>query len=98
MQRSGRPSTADQPEPDRQRGGFLPTGEANPAALDICTWMRKQGDNPAYLAGQIGEAIEPTTPEKIAATIAKPSYFGQPQKAHAKTYDEIIRDGARGRD
>jgi len=68
------------------------------AALDICTWMRKQGDNPAFLAGQIGEAIEPTTPEKIAATIAKPSYFGQPPKVTAKTYDEIIRDGVRGRD
>ena len=67
-------------------------------ALDICAWMRKQGDNPAFLAGQIGEAIDPTTPEKISATIAKPSYFGQPPKHLPKTYDEIIRDGARGRD
>ena len=60
--------------------------------LDICTWMWKQGDNPAFLAGQIGEAIRPTTPESIAAQCPPPAYKEKPRFI-PPTYDEIIKSG-----
>ena len=65
-------------------------------ALELTTFFVKHGDNVAFLAGQLREALDPTTPEKIMSTIPKP----QPQQPSykAKTYDEIIRDGFRGRD
>lgn len=61
-------------------------------ALDICAWMRKQGDNPAFLARQIGEAIRPITPESIAAQCPPPAYKEKPRFI-PPTYDEMIQRG-----
>ena len=65
-------------------------------ALELTTFFVKHGDNVAFLANEISEKLDPTTPEKITSMIAKP----QPQQPRykAKTYAEIIRDGSRGRD
>ena len=60
-------------------------------ALELTTFFVKHGDNPAALANEISEKLDPMTPEKITSMIAKPQQQKRPKPC--PSWEDTLRNG-----